>query len=158
MLQQSRSARPIRWGLLPTIAAALFALSLSACQAKEHATGSGVGGTFGDIAPGDVVHLVGTEPFWGGEIAKGALRYTTPDKPDGTVIPVSRFAGNNGLGFSGNLQGMNVDLAITPGTCVDGMSDRTYPYVATLRIGTEQRDGCAWTDRQPFKGANTPRK
>lgn len=133
-----------------------LALGLGACQAKEQASGSGPGGTFGAISATDTIHLIGTEPFWGGQLAGTTLRYTTPDDPAGTPIAVERFSGNNGLGFSGSFEGKNFDLAITPGTCVDGMSDRRYPYVATLQIGNERRDGCAWTDSQPFSGSDKP--
>ena len=126
---------------------------LSACQPQERATGSGPGGTFGAIAPDETIHLVGTEPFWGGEVAGKTLRYSTPDDARGVAIAVTRFAGNNGLGYSGSLRGRTLDLAITPGHCVDGMSDRRYPYVATLMIGSEQRDGCAWTDHDRFSEA-----
>jgi uncharacterized membrane protein len=45
---------------------------------------------------------------------------------------------------------------ITPGVCSDGMSDRTYPFVATLRLGDETRNGCAWSENSPFVGPETP--
>ena len=82
--------------------------------------------------------------------------YSTVEDPDGTTIAVERFAGNNGLGYSGSLDGTSFDMAITPGECSDGMSDRTYPFTVTLRIGEEQRTGCAWTDRMPFSGPANP--
>ena len=82
--------------------------------------------------------------------------YATPDNPDGSEFPVERFAGNNGLGISGDMDGQSFDLTITPGECSDGMSDRTYPYTATLLIGAEQRQGCAWTNSQPFSGPEMP--
>ena len=47
-------------------------------------------------------------------------------------------------------------LAVTPGDCSDGMSDRTYPFVATLQVAGEQRNGCAWTERRPFTGSAAP--
>lgn len=108
--------------------------------------------TFAQIGPDEAISLVGTEPFWGGTVARGNFLYTTPEVEAGETIAVRRFAGNNGLGFSGTLRGTSVDLAITPGNCSDGMSDRTFPFVATLRIGAEQRSGCAWTARHPFTG------
>lgn len=108
------------------------------------------------IGPDETVHLTGTEPFWGGEVAGGSLRYTTPEDIGGTLIPVERFAGNNGLSFSGSLGGAALDLAITPGECSDGMSDRAYPFVASLQLGEESRSGCAWTDAMPFTGPEAP--
>ena len=59
-------------------------------------------------------------------------------------------------GFSGLRNGEALDLTVTPGACSDGMSDRSYPLTATLRFGPEQREGCAWTDRQPFSGPRQP--
>lgn len=104
----------------------------------------------------ETVHFTGTEPFWGGEIADGAARYSTPENIEGSQFAVTRFAGNNGVTYSGTLDGRSFDLMITPGSCSDGMSDRTYPFVATLTLGEEQRNGCAWTDSQDFSGPRNP--
>ena len=111
---------------------------------------------FAAIAPAETIRLVGTEPFWGGTIRGNEMLYSTPENQAGESIAVRRFAGNNGLGFSGTWDGMPLDLTITPGTCSDGMSDRSYPFVATLKLGDEQRNGCAWTDRMPFSGTESP--
>lgn len=108
------------------------------------------------ITEGETIHFTGTEPFWGGEIANGTARYSTPENIDGTSFPVSRFAGNNGMGFSGTMDGQTFDLTVTPGDCSDGMSDRTYPFTATLTVGAERRNGCAWTDEQGFTGPRNP--
>lgn len=130
---------------------------LAACTANESSAPQGPDtDTFDAIAEGEAVHYTGTEPFWGGVAGGGMATYSTPENPDGTEFPVERFAGNNGLGISGQLDGATFDLTITPGECSDGMSDRTYPYTATLLIGSEQRQGCAWTDSQPFSGPETP--
>lgn len=111
---------------------------------------------FAGITSAETISLVGTEPFWGGTVKDGSFTYTSLENQDGETIAVRRFAGNGGLGFSGTLDGKPMDLAITPGECSDGMSDRSFPFVATLRIGEEQRNGCAYTDRQPFSGPAAP--
>ncbi len=135
--------------------AALASLALAAC----HAPGSDVPGDASDhrpyqgLAVGEVVRLVGTEPFWGGTVAGGRMTYTTPEEPQGQTVDVRRFAGRGGLSFSGALSGGPFTLAITPGDCSDGMSDRTFPFVATLEVGGEIRQGCAWTDRLPYREA-----
>ena len=82
--------------------------------------------------------------------------YSTPENQEGETIAVRRFAGNNGLGFSGMFDGAPFDMTITPGACSDGMSDRTYPFTVTLKLGEEQRNGCAWTERTPFTGPANP--
>lgn len=111
---------------------------------------------FEGISEGETIRLIGTEPFWGGTVAGGNFLYSTTENQAGETIAVKRFAGNSGLGFSGSRGGVPVDLTITSGSCSDGMSDRTYPYTATLRLGAEQRIGCAWTNRQPFEGPANP--
>jgi uncharacterized membrane protein len=111
---------------------------------------------FAGIAAHDTIRFTGTEPFWGGEIAGNRLTYSTPDNPRGTVIPVKRFAGRGGLSLSGELDGGTFDLMITEGNCSDGMSDRSYPFVVTLKLGEETRQGCAWTDQKLFTGGRSP--
>jgi uncharacterized membrane protein len=110
---------------------------------------SGIGAT-------ETVHFTGTEPFWGGDVAGGSLTYTTPDDPEGTTIAVERFAGRGGLSFGGSLEGADFEMAVTPLECSDGMSDRTYPFTVTLKIGDDLRNGCGWTERQPFAGPENP--
>ncbi|WP_374408196.1 COG3650 family protein [Pelagerythrobacter sp.] len=141
------------------IAASSF-LALAACQpgpeGPEGTTRESPGAAFAAIGPEETVRFVGTEPFWGGEASGERLLYTTVENQEGFEIAVERFAGNNGLGYSGTLEGEAFDMAITPGECSDGMSDRTFPFTVTLKIGAEQRGGCAWTDRAPFTGPENP--
>lgn len=111
---------------------------------------------YSGIARDETVHFTGTEPFWGGEASGGTLTYSTPENIDGTTIRVERFAGRGGLSLSGQLDGAPFDMAITPGACSDGMSDRTYPFTVTLQVRGEQRNGCAWTERQSFTGPEHP--
>ena len=141
---------------------AIAPLLLAACQqgtGPDTASGN-VPGTspqgFTAIAPEEIISFTGTEPFWGGTIVGGTLTYSTPENTEGTRIEVKRFAGQGGLSFSGMLEGQQFDLLITQGDCSDGMSDRSYPFVATLNLGKEVREGCAHTDKQPFSGPQQP--
>jgi len=139
-------------------------LALCAC----HGAADGPGGNahvpgdtnsnrpFAGLAPGDTIHFLGTEPFWGGEATGTVLTYTTPEKPDGAQVTVNRFAGRGGLALGGMLEGARFDMAITEAECSDGMSDHTYPFTVTLRIGDETRQGCAWSAKHPFKGDEHP--
>ena len=108
------------------------------------------------IAEDEVLRFTGTEPFWGGEVSRGTLRYSTPEDQDGTEIAVERFAGRGGIAFSGQLDAAPFEMMVTPLECSDGMSDRTYPFTVTLKIGEETRNGCGWTDRQSFAGPAQP--
>jgi uncharacterized membrane protein len=111
---------------------------------------------FQGIAADETIQFTGTEPFWGGEAVGKSLTYTTPENQQGSVIAVERFAGRNGLSLSGELDGQPFVMAVTPGDCSDGMSDRTYPYTVTLQVHGEQRNGCAWTADQPYTGHERP--
>lgn len=128
---------------------------LAACQSGE---GANVPGDTEDqhaydgISETDVVRFTGTEPFWGGQVEGDSLFYSTPEDLDGQTIAVTRFAGRGGVSFSGTLGGQALDLMVTPGDCSDGMSDRTYPFVATLQLGTDQRSGCAWREGEDDLG------
>lgn len=129
------------------------ALALSACQQAAPEQGSsGPTPAFDGIGASETVQFTGTEPFWGGKIEGAVAQYATPVNPDGKTFPVTRFAGLNGMSFSGMLDGAKFDLMVTPGTCSDGMSDRSYPFTATLQIGGETREGCAWTASKPATG------
>jgi uncharacterized membrane protein len=114
------------------------------------------GETFDAVAPEDAVTLTGTEPFWTLAIAAGEGVWTTPDNQPGTRFAVKRFAGNNGLGFSGELDGKSLTATLTPGDCSDGMSDRSFPFVATIALGGETFKGCGYTTSQPFTGDEAP--
>ena len=144
----------MRWGgapALPALAwcAPLALPGLSGCQNTELPAANPAGIATADAAlpsPDAVLRLVGTEPFWGGSVTAGRLTWVTPENGDGVVIPVERFEGLGGVSFSGMLEGAEFDLTITPGTCSDGMSDRTYPLVATVRQGDAVLAGCAWRE------------
>jgi uncharacterized membrane protein len=109
---------------------------------------------FAGIAPTATIDVGGTEPFWGLTITPTGdtyeANYSSPELPGGTAFPMTRFAGNNGLGFSGSWAGAPVNLTLTPGDCSDGMSDRTYPYTATLQLDEVTLFGCAHTSDEPF--------
>lgn len=134
----------------------LATLAVVGCAIGESSDGSEGVAVYADIAADETIRFTGTEPFWGGEIANGEARYSTPENIDGVTFPVERFPGNGGLSFGGRMNGESFDLMVTPGECSDQMSDRTYPFTVTLKLGDEQRRGCGWTDRQPFSGPENP--
>lgn len=140
-----------------------LAAAAAACQPATAPTGSAPTTSaeepsvaFDGIHPDEAITFTGTEPFWGGTIDKGTANYSTPENSAGESFAVTRFAGNNGVSFSGTMSAGKWDMMITPGACSDGMSDRSYPFAVTLAVGTEQRQGCAWTERQGFTGPSNP--
>lgn len=108
------------------------------------------------ISASETIHLSGTEPFWSITIEGDRLTYATPDNIGGSVTSVTRFAGNGGLGLSGTLEGAALQIAVTPGECSDGMSDRAYPFTATITLGDAMLEGCGYTNAQPYSGEETP--
>ena len=132
-----------------------LSLALAACNSGPDADLPGNATDdqpFAAIGKDETIRLVGTEPFWGGDIAHGMLTWSTPEDIDGQRVPVTRFAGRGGLSFSGELDMRELDIAITPASCSDGMSDRTYPYVATVQLGDQQFHGCAWSETESYSG------
>jgi len=116
---------------------------------------------FDGIAQTANITVLGNEPFWAIDIDPRAddgfiALYSTPQNLDGTEFAVSRFAGNNGVGFNGELDGEAVQIALTPGDCSDAMTDRSYPYTATVLRGEVTLYGCAYTSDQPFIGEEMP--
>ncbi len=111
---------------------------------------------YAGIAKDETLTLLGTEPFWNIEISGSSADYSSPEMPDGTPFEVERFAGNNGLGYSGELSGRAMQIAITPGECSDGMSDRSYPFTATVTWGDDTLYGCGFTNNQRFTGDEAP--
>tara|TARA_E500000305_G_C3864194_1_gene162035 strand:- start:84 stop:518 length:435 start_codon:yes stop_codon:yes gene_type:complete len=138
------------------IPALALLLTISACSPGTDATLPGEADDtqpYAGIGEGETINMVGTEPFWSAELAGVTLTWTTPDQPGGIVGTVERFAGRGGYSLSGKLAGRSFDATITPTDCSDGMSDRSFPFAATIRLGDEILDGCAWTSSQPFTEA-----
>lgn len=87
---------------------------------------------------------IGTEPFWAVTNGSAGLRYMTPDNSEGVAVTVTDEIAQAQLrGVSGTLDDESFAIEITLATCSDGMSDRVYPFTATLKFGGEVRNGCA---------------
>lgn len=134
----------------------LLASALPACAPNGDDGIDPDGATFDAVSPQEAVTMAGTEPFWSLKITGAQALWTTPDNQPGTRLAVTRFAGNNGLGFSGTLDGKALTATLTPGNCSDGMSDRSFPYVATIALDGATLRGCGFTDSQPFTGDAAP--
>lgn len=83
---------------------------------------------------------VGTEPFWAVQVRADTLRLSRPDYAEVIVAAPRPISQVKTLVWKA--QGMTV--AVTPGACSDGMSDRRYVYVAEVRVGQEILKGCAY--------------
>lgn len=147
-----------------TIIAAAFLITTASGCAQEAGEISRDTQPFDGIAETASVFLIGNEPFWSIDIEPDkssgesdySMQYSTPENIDGTAIAATRFAGNNGIGFSGELRGEPIQITLTPGKCDDTMSDRSYPYTATALVEGEVLYGCAYTSDEPFSGGEMP--
>ncbi|MEM6475459.1 MAG: hypothetical protein AAF687_04770 [Pseudomonadota bacterium] len=139
---------------MKTVGICLALLIGSACSQDDQITRDTK--PYDGIGESETVTLVGTEPFWTFVITGESAVYTSPEDLEGTTITLSRFAGNNGISFSGELNDAPVEIVVTPGECSDGMSDRNFPFTATIKWGERTLYGCGHTDSQPFSDPEVP--
>ena len=89
---------------------------------------------------------IGTEPFWAAEVDGRCVTYKTPEDQQGKRIWAHVDTGPQGPVWNGALNGQEFQLIVKPAGpqgCSDGMSDKTYPMDAILRVEGETRNGCA---------------
>ena len=84
-------------------------------------------------------NAVGTEPFWAVEVRPLTLKLSRPDAIDLTVAN----AGPKVEGETAVWTAPGLVLTLSTGQCSDGMSDRSYPYVAQATVGETVLKGCA---------------
>ncbi len=71
------------------------------------------------------------------------LSWSTPEQPDGLVVPVKRQDVEGKAILSGQVEGRALVLEVSAGSCSDGMSDTVYPFTVTRRLGNDTQRGCA---------------
>lgn len=107
--------------------------------------------SFGAIAvspprSGENFIVRGNEPFWNMTISKQGIVYRTPDTNPRT-FPYVAPIGAQGRPIDNvrvyRLQGNNTLVLKKTNACSDTMSDKNYPYSATLIMGNTVREGCA---------------
>lgn len=94
--------------------------------------------------PENAIHAVGTEPFWAADVQGRCVTYSTPENQRGTRV-WTRFSGSVEKGsWSGAFEKREFLMRTMPmDGCSDGMSDKRYPIAVTLKVGGEERRGCA---------------
>jgi uncharacterized membrane protein len=96
----------------------------------------------GGKLPGKRLRALGTEPFWGADVDGRCVTYKTPEHPVGTRVWTHYDASANQ--WVGALDDKSFKLTIEAHEgCSDGMSDRSFPLVAVVEVGGEERRGCA---------------
>lgn len=98
---------------------------------------------------------LGNEPFWNVSIMPDSIVWRTPEHLQGIHFPpAARERSGNVIRWQTARTGApdSLDLSIERMTCSDGMSDRVYPYKATLRLDAQTFTGCA-EQRSMWTGA-----
>lgn len=96
------------------------------------------------MVPGPAFRLVGNEPFWAVHIDSTIIRYTTPDDTSGTRFPpVKPLQLGDTLRWTSSSPQTIIEAWVVPESCSDGMSDRTWPYRASVQVGDRKLQGCA---------------
>lgn len=102
------------------------------------------------------LNATGTEPFWNLEIRAGGLKFTRPEPAAAVTAanPGVQETGAEAVWSSTTADGKAfIVTLINEGTCSDGMSDLTYPYVAVVTLGPLTYRGCAYKTSARPKGA-----
>lgn len=135
--------------LTPLLAASLILAApiLAACEPQAPAapeTPPAPAPVLAGVDLGQPVRALGTEPFWSLEIAPDGLTFTGVDRPEArTANPGPVVQGAAAEWTARAADGAEWRVTLTGADCSDGMSDRTYPLTARLKIGDETLTGCA---------------
>jgi len=130
------------------LALAASALILSACsQGGEAPAEPAAPATPAPVLSGvdlsQPVRLLGTEPFWGIELTGSELVYSGVDRPEQRAPqPKALVQGTVATFQTRSASGTSFDVTLTATECSDGMSDRTYPLTAMVKVGEETLMGC----------------
>jgi uncharacterized membrane protein len=96
------------------------------------------------------IRATGTEPFWGVTIDATGIRFRTPEDTVGLrfPLPVAIRAADTLRWNSATPTGQphEIEVAISPGPCSDGMSDRRWPRAARVIVDRRLLRGCAEGD------------
>lgn len=128
--------------------AAASALALSACsQGGEPAAAPPAAEPAPTLAGVDLtqpLRALGTEPFWSVDLTGTEMVYTSPEPPEQRAArPEPVIQGTTATWESRTADGTGFSITLVATECSDGMSDRTYPLTAMVRIGDASLSGCA---------------
>ena len=90
----------------------------------------------------------GNEPFWNITVSKSKIVYSSPDAKKQIFLYVAPMKATGRAAdfvrvyrLRGKSEGMLIINKVS--ACSDGMSDKDYPYSATLILGNTVLSGCA---------------
>ena len=131
----------------PTFAA-LAALALAACspagEPDQPDAPPEPAPVLGGVDLAKPVRALGTEPFWSVELTGTEMVYTTPEPPEQRAPqPNPVVQGTTATYEAETADGTTLSVTLVATECSDGMSDRTYPLTAMVKIGDLELTGCA---------------
>lgn len=134
-----------------TLTAALAVLAVAACSPpaeapKEPEPAPQAPPVLAGVDLTKPLRAIGTEPFWAVELTGSEMVYSGADRPEQRAPqnPPS-VQGTMAVWESTTSAGNPLTVTLTATDCSDGMSNRTYPLTAMVRIGGETLMGCAAT-------------
>lgn len=90
------------------------------------------------------LRVLGTEPFWGLDVAADGLSWTGVDETPLTAPnPGPGMMGAMAVWRTQTTDGQPLVLTLIATECSDGMSDRVYPLTARVELGERDFQGCA---------------
>lgn len=133
-----------------SVLAAFAILALAACSPADDASPppaqSEPAPVLGGVDLGQPLRALGTEPFWGVDFTGTEMVYAGADRPEQRAPqPEPVVQGTTATWEAETSAGTPISVMLAATECSDGMSDRTYPLSAIVRIGDETLTGCAAT-------------
>ncbi len=131
-----------------SVLAVLAVLSVCACSPSEEpappAAPPEPAPVLGGVDLTGPVRALGTEPFWSVELTGTGMVYTTPDLPEQRAPRPAAVVQGTTATFTGETaDGTALSVTLIATECSDGMSDRTYPLTAMVKVGEQELAGCA---------------
>ncbi len=128
--------------------AALAVLALVACSPAEEPApppeAPEPAPVLGGVDLAKPVRALGTEPFWSVELTGTEMVYTTPEPPEQRAPqPNPVVQGTTATWETETADGTALKVTLVATECSDGMSDRTYPLTAMVKLGERELTGCA---------------
>ncbi len=128
--------------------AALAVLVLAACSPAEEPApppeAPEPAPVLGGVDLARPVRALGTEPFWSVELTGTELVYATAGSPEQRARqPNPMVQGTTATWEAETADGTTLSVTLIATECSDGMSDRTYPLTAMVKLGEQDLTGCA---------------
>jgi len=129
--------------------AALAVLVLAACSPSQEPVQPEVPSdepapVLAGVDLGQPVRALGTEPFWNVELTGTEMVFTGVDAPEQRAPQPNPVAqGTTATYESETADGTDLRVTLIATECSDGMSDRTWPLTAMVKVGDRDLTGCA---------------